>query len=337
MRLERVLALSEKLMSVRSLSGMEQEVLLIMEAELIARGFVVEKLPVPNSESWNILATVERPEIVLSTHLDVVPAPEPLFVPEQRDGKLWGRGACDAKGIAATMVEVATSLSKEGAKNVGLLFLVDEEATSSGAKAAAPVLREKGVKYIINGEPTDCVMVSGHKGALTVDIYCTGRAAHSGYPELGDDANLKLIKICNSLLSEDLGQSELFGRATINLGLLDCGIAANVISPKAHLRCLVRTVTSNDTVFKKMVDICDLADKVIKVGSSEPTKLHTIPGFPTKTVSYGTDVPYLMESGAKCLLYGPGSINVAHTDREYVEFSQLESAYIGYLKIVSSL
>jgi len=69
-------------------------------------------------------------------------------------------------------------------------------------------------------------------------------------------------------------------------------------------------------------------------GSSEPIILHTVPGFKTGPVAYGTDVPYLVKSGAKCLLFGPGTIEVAHTDFESVEFSQLECALEGYKKIV---
>lgn len=337
MSLEGILSLSEKLISVKSLSGFEVEVFQLMEVELISRGFKVERLPVPGSETWNLLAIVDSPEIILTTHLDIVPAPDSLFIPERRDGKLWGRGSCDAKGIAAVMVEAACSMVKQGKRNLGLLFVVDEETVSTGAKAAAPILKEKGVKFIINGEPTECYLVKGHKGALTVELHFAGKPAHSGYPELGEDANHKLIRTCSALMKADLGTNDFFGHATINLGVIDGGVAGNVVSPKARVRCLVRTVTPNEEVFEKLSTLCPEAQEIKRLGSSEPVRLHTVPGFPTMSVSYGTDVPHLMASGATCLLYGPGSINVAHTDFEHVEFSQLEQAFEGYQKIVAGL
>lgn len=335
--LERILSLSEKLIGIKSLSGFEVEVFQLMEMELIARGFKVERLPVPGNESWNLLATIDSPEIILTTHLDIVPAPESLFVPERRDGKLWGRGACDAKGIAAVMVEAASTLVQQGKRNLGLLFVVGEETISMGAKAAAPILQKKGVKFIVNGEPTECYLVKGHKGALTVELQFAGKSAHSGYPELGEDANNKLIRTCAVLMETDFGTNDFFGKASINLGVIDGGVAGNVVSPKARVKCLVRTVTSNDEVFEKLLSLCPEASEINRLGNSEPIRLHTVAGFPTMSVSYGTDVPHLVASGAKCLLYGPGSINVAHTDFEHVEFSQLLVAYEGYQKIVASL
>ena len=337
MSLERILNLSEKLIAIKSLSGLETGALELMEVELRERGFHVERLPVPNRDTWNLLATIGEPEVILTTHLDVVPAPDKLFIPIRRDDKLWGRGSCDAKGIAAVMVEAVTSLVKEGRKNLGLLFVVEEETVSGGAKAAAPILKERGVKYIVNGEPTQSKLVTGHKGALTVEMKFEGKAAHSGYPHLGEDANKKLIRTCTALMSADFGSSEFFGNATINLGVLDGGVAANVVSPKARLKCLVRTVIPNDEVFEKIVAVCNEATSFERLGNSEAVKLHLVPGFETMSVNYGTDVPYLMASGAKCLLYGPGTIDVAHTDFEHVEFSQLESAYDGYRRIVSAL
>jgi len=335
--LERILLLAERLISVKSLSGSEGTVLELMEEELKSRGFQVERLPILNFGSWNLLATFGEPETLLSTHLDIVPGPDSLFNPQRRDGKLWGRGSCDAKGIAAVMVEAASNLIAKGKKNLGLLFVVDEETVSIGAKAVAPLLKERGVKFIVNGEPTECNLVAGHKGALTVEINFEGTPAHSGYPHLGEDANHKLIRTCSAIMAADLGSNEFFGKATANLGLIEGGVAANVISPKARIKILIRTVTPNEEVFEKLKLLCVEAKEVKRLGNSEAIRLHTVPGFETVTVSFGTDVPHLMASGAKCLLYGPGSIDVAHTDFEHVEFSQLETAFAGYQKIVTQL
>ena len=309
----------------------------LMEGELTARGFRCSRLPIPNDPRWNLLAVIGEPKILLSTHLDIVPAPDLLFTPQRKDGRLYGRGACDAKGIAATMVESVTALVQAGRRDVGLLFVVDEETVSTGAKSAAPQLKELGVEFIINGEPTECHLVTGHKGALNVEVLFKGRPAHSGYPHLGDDANLKLIQTCTRLAEADFGTSDVLGKATINLGLLEGGVATNVVSPMAKLKCLVRTVTPNVSVLEKIKSLCPDSSEVFVRGNGEPIFLHTVDGFPTCAVAYGTDVPYLMASGAKCLLYGPGTIEVAHTDEESVEFSQLEMAFEGYQRITAKL
>jgi len=335
--LESILSLAEKLIAVRSVTGEEIPAMQLMESELTSRGFSVERLPVANDPRWNLLAAVGKPRIILTTHLDVVPAPDSLFTPVRKEGRLWGRGSCDAKGIAATMVEAVTSLVQEGVNNIGLLFVVEEETVSSGAKAAAPFLKERGVEYIVNGEPTECCLVSGHKGALTLEVLFQGKPAHSGYPHLGDDANNKLIRTCARLMETDFGKSDVLGKATINLGSIEGGVATNVVSPHAKLRCLIRTVTTNSEVQEIFKSVVTEASEINVKGSSEPVVLVTVPGFETGPVAYGTDIPYLMKSGAKCLLFGPGTIEVAHTDFESVEFSQLELAFDGYKKIVRHL
>jgi len=335
--LESILSLAERLVSIKSISGTETLALEAMEEELRGREFNLERLAIPNDSRWNILATVGTPRIILTTHLDVVPGPDALFTPRREAGRLWGRGSCDAKGIAAVMVEAVTNIVRAGRKDVGLLFVVDEETVSTGAKAAAPELKKRGVEFIINGEPTECNLVTGHKGAFTVEISFTGKPAHSGYPHLGEDANNKLIRTCHTLMNADFGTSELLGKATINLGIISGGVATNVVSPKARVRALIRSVTPNAENLEKLKAFCPEASGFEIIGNGEPIVLHTIPGFPTMPVAYGTDVPYLMASGAKCLLYGPGTIEVAHTDFESVEFSQLEKAYAGYQEIVARL
>lgn len=337
MPLESILNLAEELIRIPSLSGKEREVLFLMETRLSALGWNVQKLPVANQERWNILATVGSPRVIFTTHLDVVPAPDALFTPRREDDCLFGRGACDAKGIAAVMVESATSLLKEGAKDMGLLFVVDEEALSIGAKAAAPILKELGVRYLIDGEPTDCFVAAGHKGVLTMEANFRGRSAHSGYPELGDDANARLIRFGSKILEADLGFSHKLGKATANLGMLSGGVATNVVSPQAQMKISVRVVTDTNDVYEKVKQLLPENTELKILGRAEPVELRTVSGFETKIVSYGTDIPHLLPSGAECLLYGPGSIFVAHTDEEHVSFSELLRSYEGYRKLYREL
>lgn len=335
--MEQILSLAKRLIEIRSTTGLEKEALLVMEENLTS--WSLERIPV-SAERWNIFATPRNnpaPSVVLTTHLDVVPAPEACFQPRVEAGFLYGRGACDAKGIAATMVAAAEALRDAGEKDIGLLFVVDEEVSSQGAKCAAPFLRERGIRYLVNGEPTDCDLVTGHKGVVVAKLSFTGRAAHSGYPELGEDANARLIAICHELLETDFGESETFGRATINLGLIQGGTAVNVISPEGSVRLAIRTVTANSKVIEKLRAVVGDSATVEILSSSEPVQLKVVEGFRTKPVSYGTDIPSLLASGAQCLLYGPGTITVAHTDGERVALSELEEAFDGYQSIYHAL
>lgn len=335
--MESILSLAKRLIEIPSTTGLEKEALLQMEEALT--GWHLERIPV-SAERWNIFATPianPNPKIVFTTHLDVVPAPEACFSPRVEDGFLYGRGSCDAKGIAATMVVAAETLKSAGESEIGLLFLVDEEVSSQGAKCAAPFLRDRGVQYLVNGEPTDCDLVTGHKGVVVAKLTFVGRAAHSGYPELGEDANTRMISVCSELLEASFGESGTFGRATINLGLIQGGTAVNVVSPEATIRLAVRTVTQNSAVVEKLREIVGSAAQVEILSSSEPVLLKTVSGFRTKAVSYGTDIPSLLASGAQCLLYGPGSITVAHTDGERVAIAEIEEAFDGYQRIYRSL
>ncbi len=338
MPIDRILSLAQQLIRYPSVSGHEAEVMGFMHTALEEMGWSVEQLPVHDGRSFNVLATHGKPAVIFTTHLDVVPAPEALFAPKVADGKLFGRGACDAKGIAAVMVEAANSLRANGASDLGLLFVVEEELSSAGAKAAAPILKERGTKFIIDGEPTDCCLVTGHKGILSVELSFEGRAAHSGYPELGEDANAKMIRTGHRLLEvQNWGESEKFGKAHINLGICRGGTAMNVISPSAMMNVSVRTVAQNSEALAMIREISSEASGVIVRASTERVEMFVVDGFETKAVAYGTDVPHLKLSGAECLLYGPGSIGCAHTDGESLALADIERAFDGYRRLYQQI
>ena len=150
-------------------------------AKLAARtGGRAERMEVEPGR-FNVLATWGRPSVTLSTHLDTVPP----FFPSREDAEfIWGRGACDAKGIIAAMVAAAEKLLGEGVKNFALLFVVGEERNSAGAAVAARAPR--GSKYLVNGEPTENKLVLASKGILRYELIARGKMAHSAYPELGN-------------------------------------------------------------------------------------------------------------------------------------------------------
>jgi acetylornithine deacetylase len=226
------------LMAVDSTSGREGDVIALAEAMLAPRGWKTQRIPVA-PERDDLLATGELPiEVTLSTHLDTVPP----YVPPRRDGDvLRGRGACDAKGIAASMICAAERLR---AREVGvaLLFVVGEETTHEGARAANDWPTTSRV--LINGEPTENTLAVGTKGAMRVVARAAGRAAHSAYPHLGDSAIERLIERLHALRALELPSDPVLGETTINIGTVSGGVADNVIAPWAEARLMARLVTS---------------------------------------------------------------------------------------------
>ena len=134
-------------------------------------------------DRFNIFASWGEPIVTLSTHIDTVP---PFFGMREDDEFIWGRGACDTKGIIASMICAVEGLLEQGTRNIGLLFVVGEERNSAGAFYAAK--NPRGAKYLINGEPTENKLALGSKGALRYEFEAQGKMAHSAYPHLGESA-----------------------------------------------------------------------------------------------------------------------------------------------------
>ena len=175
-----VLELTRALVDIESTSGTEAEIAQFIHSHLskIAAnsGGNVERMDVEPGR-FNVLAIWGNPVVTLSTHMDTVPP----FFPSRQDAEyIWGRGACDAKGIIASMIGAAEKLVSSGARNFALLFVVGEERNSAGAIAASRAPR--GSRYLINGEPTENKLALASKGALRFEVIARGRLAHSAYP-----------------------------------------------------------------------------------------------------------------------------------------------------------
>ncbi len=294
----------------------------------------VERFPVDSTGRENLLFTVGNPEVLLSTHLDVVPALPVQFLPEERDGKIFGRGACDAKGIAASMICAAKELIDQGVKNFGLLFVVGEETAGDGAKAAAVQLQGRGIHYFINGEPTEGKLATAHKGALLLSLKTRGRSAHSGYPELGESATEKLIDVLQLLRGCSFGSDPILGEATLNIAQLVGGKATNVIPASAEAVVSIRTVLSQEQTLSMLTEVLQDRCTIDTIYSMPRMFLKTVPGFETAAMKYGTDIPHFQPLGATFLMYGPGTIQVAHTDNEFIAISDLEQAVKDYVTLV---
>jgi acetylornithine deacetylase len=187
--------LTKNLINIPSVSGDEQAVGFYLRDYLESLGWTVELQTVSANQNNVIARLNETPRVFFSTHIDVVP---PHIGASEDDEKIYGRGACDAKGIVASQIFAAEALRKEKIEDIGLLFTVDEEQGSSGARAANLHPIAARCEYLINGEPTDNDLATGSKGSLRFYIKTVGRAAHSAYPEMGESAIEKLLDILST-------------------------------------------------------------------------------------------------------------------------------------------
>jgi acetylornithine deacetylase len=322
--------LAAHLMAADSTSNREAPAVDRMEAVLRARGWRVTRVPVGPGRD-DLFAEGSSPaEVTLSTHLDTVPP----FIPPRLDGaRLHGRGACDAKGIAAAMVCAAERLRDAGAP-VGLLFVVGEETAHDGAHAAdgAQPRLAPANRALINGEPTESVLGVGTKGALRFTLRTAGRAAHSAYPQLGDSAITRLARLLLELETLAVPSDPVLGATTINVGSVTGGVADNVVAPWAEARCMARLVTSADALRAVLDAWAGDRASIAYSTTVPPVHLTTVPGFRTDVVAYATDIPVLGAWG-RPYLFGPGSIHVAHTDHEYVDVDELRAAVDAYERL----
>ncbi|BCS35451.1 succinyl-diaminopimelate desuccinylase [Luteitalea sp. TBR-22] len=325
-----VVALTRRLVDVESTTGQEAVVCAMVGEELERRGYAVTR-QVVTDRRVNILATVGTPEVVFSTHMDCVPP----FSPSRLEGeRIHGRGSCDAKGILVSQLAASEALRAAGETRVGLLFVVGEERGSDGAMIADRL--STGVtRYLVNGEPTEGKLALGHRGVVRVKLHAKGRAAHSGYPHLGESAIEKLLDALAQVRAMDLPVDAVLGPTQVNIGAIAGGLAPNVIAPEATADLLFRIVTPHEQVMAALEPIRPLVD-VEYVYHVPFLHMATLEGFESEVVGYTTDAPLLNAWGTR-LMYGPGSIHVAHTDHESVAIADLHRAVDDYQRIARAL
>ncbi|HET7600004.1 MAG TPA: M20/M25/M40 family metallo-hydrolase [Gemmatimonadales bacterium] len=300
-------------------------------AEVLERaGWRVTRQPV-SGERWNLYAWREPPVVVFSTHLDCVPPYVPLA---EDDEWIHGRGACDAKGIAAAMVAAAERLAESGERRIGLLFVVGEENGSDGAHAAG-ALEPKG-RWFVNGEPTENRLCIGQKGSLRVDLEATGRAAHSAYPSEGQSAIVPLLETLRRIRRLPLPFDPMLGSSTLNIGTIHGGVAPNVIPPHATAQVLVRTVGPTAHLKDQLRLAADPGVTVRTDVELPAYKGEGLPGWETTVVSFASDLPFFDGWGRRFQL-GPGSIRVAHTAEERIAKAELLRGVDLYVKLATDL
>jgi len=329
-------ALTRALIDIESITNNEEAVgnfLFETLKPLASRyGGSVERVEV-EPRRFNVFAQWgDELDVTLSTHMDTVP---PFIASREDERHIWGRGACDTKGIIASMIHAVEALLVDGVRNLGLLFVVGEERNSAGAYRAAQDPR--GCRYIINGEPTENRLALGSKGVLRYEVCATGKMAHSAYPELGDSAIHKLIDALADIRRIPLPVDDLLGPSTLNIGTLSGGRAPNVIADEARADVMIRLVgdsAETKAALEKAVEGRAELREVIEIPA---LRLEAVDGIDTTVVAFTTDIPAFDGTWGQPFLIGPGSIHVAHTLEERVPKHELIEAVELYQRIVRQL
>ncbi len=325
--------LTRNLIDIPSVSDDEQAVGFFLRDYLESLGWTVELQAVSNNQNNVIAYLNEAPRVFLSTHLDTVP---PFIASSEDAEKIYGRGACDAKGIIASQIFAAEQLRKQGIEDIGLLYTVDEEQGSTGAREANKHEIAAKCEFMINGEPTDNDLGVGSKGSLRLFVKTEGKAAHSAYPEMGESAIEKLLDILNDIRKIKFPADEFFGETTLNIGLIGGGLKTNVIPPDAFAGLHIRLTTDDKPILEILEKSIDGRGSIEISSVALPVKLLAVEGFNQKVVRFTTDIPHLSNWGTPLLL-GAGSILVAHTSGEFVPKRELTEAVGLYTNLVKKL
>jgi acetylornithine deacetylase len=328
-----VFRLTRELIDIPSVTGEEFQIGTSLAELLNRQGFHVDLQDLSPERSNIIATTASQPRVVLSTHMDTVPP----FIPSSEDEEfIYGRGACDAKGIIAAQIAAAEKLRAAGINEIGLLFTVDEEVTSGGAKIANDHSAAAACEYLINGEPTDNRLAIGTKGSLQATIRTEGRAAHSAYPEQGESAIEKLLDVLNDIRNIAWPRDDVFGETTCNIGVISGGTRANVIPSAAQATLQIRLGVQSGGVKQLLEGAIDNRAALDYKSIHDPIRLTNVDGLETMVARFTTDIPYLSNWGT-ALLIGPGSILDAHTSGEKVRKADLMAAVDRYVDLTQKL
>lgn len=316
-----------EMLQIPSESGKEAE-LALMLAKRLRENFKIRLQKVGGG--FNLFAYVGNPEIVLNTHLDTVPGQLKVW----KDGRyIYGRGACDAKGIAAAIIVAAEKARGEGFTDFGLLFDVCEETDFSGVKKAMTLIQPK---LLVIGEPTMMKIVNGQKGLLQIRIKSFGVAAHSSNTR-ALSAISGLLDAINMIRSMDLSKNAALGQTTCNVGTINGGTAPNVVAEYAEAQIEFRTAVPNRKLLRKL-------DRILGKKITYEIELDYDPVFSDwqpdiKGVGRTLVVPYFTElffykDRTRAIILGPGDYRLAHSKKEKIGIRELDSAVRLYLRLI---
>ena len=289
--------------------------------------------------------------ILLAPHMDTVGADSPKFIPQRKNGRLHGRGACDTKGSVAAMLaalcELANSKSRPRATEIVFAGLIDEEHAQAGSRAL--VQNKFKANLAIVGEPTKLQVVTAHKGSLWLELAARGRAAHGATPHLCKHAIHEMARIVDFLETDYAAQLKrkkhrLLGAGTVNVGKISGGTQPNIVPDCCTISIDRRTLPgeTENSVRREITLLLQAKKLSAKISS---TKL--APALPLETdfklplvqaflraagqkkplgVDYFCDAAVLSAGGIPSVVFGPGDIAQAHTADEWISLAEVERA-----------
>ena len=288
--------------------------------------------------------------IILAPHLDTVGVDNTSALqPKKKGNRIYGRGACDTKGSVAVMFNVIEKLAKQRGRpsNTEIIFIgfVDEEGNQAGSRAFANLNMKADLALV--GEPTECKVVTAHKGDFWLSIKTKGKSAHGARPELGDNAAhtmAKCIEIIQTKYTNILRKRThpILGHPTINTGTIKCGIQPNIVPDNCEAQ-LDRRTLPGETFISIQKEIQLLLNKHKINASISNIKKFPCPAMETDTsspwvrrfmrsarqsksigVDYYCDAANLADTGIPTIVWGPGNIAQAHTKDEWISINQIE-------------
>jgi acetylornithine deacetylase/succinyl-diaminopimelate desuccinylase-like protein len=329
-------------------------------------GLDVELQPVFPNRS-NVLARLTPPgkittRVLLAPHMDTVDGHDGQFIPIKKNGRIFGRGACDTKGSIAAMLAALIYLSGRAARprQTEIIFagLIDEENAQAGSRAF--VKSRLKASLAIVGEPTCLQAVTAHKGSIWLKLETRGKAAHGSTPELGKNAVHAMARVVEMLETDYAGEllsrrHPLLGSPTISVGSINGGTQANIVPDRCSIMVDRRTLPgeTDATVRREIMEL--LRRKKLKAilinGKSEPClPLETDPGIPLVAdflkslnqpkplgVRYFCDASVLAQGGIPSLAFGPGDIAQAHTSDEWISLESLDRARLMLTRFLQKL
>jgi acetylornithine deacetylase/succinyl-diaminopimelate desuccinylase-like protein len=316
-----------------------------------------------------------RQTILLAPHLDTVGADGTKFIPQRKDGRLYGRGACDTKGSVAAMLsalcELANAKSRPLETEIVFAGLIDEEHAQAGSRALVAqasrlqLAAERGSRdgcatLAIIGEPTKLRVVTAHKGSLWLELETHGRAAHGAMPQLGKNAIHEMARIVDLLETDYAAQLRrrkhpLLGTATVNVGTISGGAQPNIVPDRCKITVDRRTLPGEtDAGVQREIAAFLRAGKL----SANISNSKLAPALPLETnpklplvrrflksagqskplgVNFFCDAAVLSAGGIPSVVFGPGDVAQAHTVDEWISLAELERGKDLILKFLKSL
>ena len=302
------------------------------------------------SPKQNLVATIGRgnPVIMLNSHVDVVDAEPKMFLPQIREGKIYGRGAVDAKGPLSAMIRAFLHFANEPVNGSIILCCVCDE--ENAGKYGSNILAQHHIvgDFQIIGEPTSLNVVIAQKGFLRLRLRVKGKEAHAAFPKLGDNAIEQMSAIVHRLTHVSFGfPHPLLSAQSISFGTIHGGNKINIVAGWCELGVDIRYLPGQKPadvikhIRRVAGNVCDI--KIADIGQPFETPSSSllvqsackITKSPAVGVNYSTDARFFADHD--CIVLGPGSPDMAHTSDEYIELSELRRAEQIYQKLISDL